>query len=272
MTLFYIVCIFYYILLLYWILYMWYHINIWIDLHVCCTTSFSQDDSGLAEAGQWAVLAQHLSHCVLWVPPPPPRPKKYCILIISNIARAGLTWMTKWTSSVTIKLTKIKTIHSYQTVFTCRCMVAMVTLYRLVISHIYSLVSSVSVYIFNMPLLFEQLVMSKSNWSCVWEKYIETIRCWKKIWNYYLYNVIVFISFWIHFCFNIFSYNFSFRIFNILCLLYFYLTLIYFYYSFTNCSNYISADLFQLVVCGQYFKFLFKFFYLKCILYKLDFN
>ncbi len=35
----------------------------------------------------------------------------------------------------------------------------------------------ISVYIFNMPLLFEQLVMSKSNWSCVWEKYIETIRC-----------------------------------------------------------------------------------------------
>ncbi len=73
---FYIVCIFYYILLLYWILYMWYNINIWIDLHVYCTTSFSQDDSGLAEAGQWTVLAQHLSHCVLWVSPSPPPPKK----------------------------------------------------------------------------------------------------------------------------------------------------------------------------------------------------
>ncbi len=69
----YIVYVLYYILLLYWILYMWYHINIWIDLHVCCTTSFSQDDSGLAEAGQWTVLAQHLSHCVLWVSFPPPK-------------------------------------------------------------------------------------------------------------------------------------------------------------------------------------------------------
>ncbi len=138
LTYFYIVYVCYYILLLYWILYMWYNINIWIDLHVCCTTSFSQDDSGLAEAGQWTVLAQHLSHCVLWVTPPAPKEDR--ILIISNIARAGLTGMTKWTLSDISKL--IKTIHSYQTVFTCRCMVAMVTLYHLVISHIYSLVSS----------------------------------------------------------------------------------------------------------------------------------